>query len=345
MKKILYLLALLNITFLFAQKNFQNNSEYHFYENKGQIVDQDGKPNNAVKYLFHSNGLNVQLRKGGFSYDVYEVKKTPNPHFRKAQKNDLPQKPDFNLDEFNYENLYHRIDIELIDSNPDAKIVAENKSKDYDNYFNISHNPKGVTNVHKYQKVIYKNIYRNVDLVFFKPKDTLKPIEYNFIIHPGGKVSDIRMKFNGAQTKILDNKLDMDLRFGKMQENIPQSWIAGNKRENINVSFKDLGDQTFGFHSPVNTSEKTIIIDPVPTRIWGSYIAGSGEEYAKAKTDSQNTLYLFGGTTSNTNFATSGTHQQNVVGSFDAFVMKVTPNGQKIWGTYYGFNQDDFLVM
>jgi len=343
MKKTLLLFSIISCVLLFGQKNFQKNSEYYFYENKGQIVDQNGKPNNNVKYLFHSNGLNIQLRKGGFSYDVYEVKKTLNPNYRKAEKNDLPQKPGFNFNEFNYENIYHRIDIELVNSNPNAKIIAENKSKDYDNYYNISHNPKGITNIHKYQKVTYKNIYKNIDLVFFKPKDTLKPIEYNFIINPGGKVSDIRMKFNGAETKIQDSKLEMDLRFGKMQENIPQSWIEGNNRENINVSFKDLENQTFGFNSPINTSNKTIIIDPVPTRIWGSYIAGFGNDYARAKTDAQNTLYIFGSTSSTTNFATAGTHQQTVAGNLDAYVMKITKFGQKVWGTYYGFNLDEYF--
>lgn len=39
-------------------------------------------------------------------------------------------------------------------------------------------------------------------------------------------------------------------------------------KENIDVSFKDFGDQTFGFNSPFDISDKTIVIDPVPTRIW-----------------------------------------------------------------------------
>lgn len=152
MKKILSFVSICAYIFLFGQKNFQKNNECYFYENKGQIVDQDGKPNDKVKFLFHSNGLNVQLRKGGFSYDVYEVKKTPNPNFRQNEDSLLPKKPDFNLGEFSYENIYHRIDIDLVNSNPNAQIISEGKSKDYENYFNLVHNPNGVTNVHRYQK-------------------------------------------------------------------------------------------------------------------------------------------------------------------------------------------------
>ena len=71
-------------------------------ENKGQIIDQKSKPNAAVKYLLNTNGLNVQLREKGFSYDVYETEKIPlskkdkefhssNPNFdnKKAKPHDF----------------------------------------------------------------------------------------------------------------------------------------------------------------------------------------------------------------------------------------------------------------
>ncbi|MEG0925194.1 DUF7948 domain-containing protein [Chryseobacterium sp.] len=341
MKKILFLFSILSGSFLFSQQNISESNSYNFYENKGQIIDQNGKENKKVKYLFHSNGLNVQLRSDGFSYDIYEFKKTVNPNFSKKKDNTIPSPRLYNTDEFIYEKIIHRIDIELLNSNKKAIIASEGKSPDYDNYYNLSDNSKGVTNVHRFQKIRYKEIYPNIDLIFFKPYDTLKPIEYNFIINPGGKISDIKMKFNGAPTFIKDGKLTMNVRFGEVHENIPKSWIAGNAKKNIDVSFKDIGDQTFSFNSPLNTSNKTIVIDPVPTRIWGSYAGGYGEEYGKIKTDSQSTGYLFGSTNSSTNFATTGTYQQVVMGNFDAFLMKITKSGQKLWGTYYGMSQAD----
>jgi len=341
MKKILFLFTVFCCVFLFGQNKIPKNNDYYFYENRGQIVDQDGKENRDVKYLFLSNGLNVQLRSNGFSYDIYETKKTINPNSSKFRKDNSIDAKTYYDDEFNYENQFHRIDIEFINSNKNTKIVAEGKSPDYSNYFNLPNKPKGITNVHRYQKVSYKNIYPNIDLVFFKPNDTLKPIEYNFVINPGGKISDIKMKFNGAPTSIEDNKLLMKIRFGEMYENIPNSWILGNKKENISVSFKDLGDQTFAFNAPINISNKTIVIDPVPTRAWGSYVGGSGEDYGRIKTDIQSTGYIFGTTNSSSNYTTSGTYQQNINGGYDAFLMKTTKTGQKLWGTYYGFGMSD----
>jgi len=43
-----------------------------FIENKGQITDQYGHPNGSVRFLLPGlNGMNVQLRSNGFSYDTY----------------------------------------------------------------------------------------------------------------------------------------------------------------------------------------------------------------------------------------------------------------------------------
>lgn len=341
MRKSAFLLAFLFYTLLISQRKDYQNKEYLFYENKGQIIDQDGNANPSVKYLFHSAGLNVQLKKNGFSYDVYETVKTANPNSLKYKnENALVSKKNIN-DEFIYENQFHRIDIELLNSNENASITAEGRSPDYSNYYNIPGKSEGVAHVHRYQKILYNNIYPNIDLVFFKPEDVLKPIEYNFIIKPGGKISDIKMKFNGASTSIKDNKLLMKVRFGEMYEDIPTSWIVGNKKENIDVSFKDFGDQVFGFNSPVDISSKTIIIDPVPTRIWGSYAGGFGEDYGRIKTDSQNTGYLYGTTASTTNISTSGAYQQNILAAFDAFLMKITKTGQRLWSTYFGSIKDD----
>ncbi|MDQ1803883.1 hypothetical protein RAH57_07760 [Chryseobacterium sp. CKR4-1] len=345
MRKILFLLSVFTYGLTFSQTKAIQDNQYFFYENKGQIVDQDGKENTDVKYLYNSAGLNVQLRSNGFSYDVYETKKTSNPNSQKFKKDKSLNAKTYYEDEFLYEHLFHRVDIELLNSNKSVAIIAEGKSYDFDNYYNIPNNSKGITNVHRFQKIVYKNIYSNIDLVFFKPKDTMKPIEYNFIINPGGKISDIKMKFSGAPTSIKDGKLTLDMRFGKMQENIPNSWI---KNKNINVSipvsFNDIGNQTFSFNTPIDISTKTIIIDPVPTRIWGSHAGGTGDDYGRIKTDSQNKGYLFGTTSSYTNFATSGTYQQNLAGGLDSFLMKLTPSGQRLWGTYYGFGMTDVFM-
>lgn len=334
MKNLYILVFLFAGCFLFAQKHVKHNNAYYFYENKGQILDQHGKPNAKVKYLFNSAGLHVQIKEEGFSYDVYEVEKMERKASKKNQKNLLKdnQKP-----EYDYKYRYHRVDVDFVNATANPEIVAEERSADYENFYTIPDRPEGVANVYRYKKITYKNLYPNVDLVFFKPKDTAKAVEYNFVVHPGGKISDIQLKFNGAKTKLQDGKLAMKLRFGEMQENIPHSWEEfGTVKNEIRVGFKDLGNQIFGFESSKNTSDKTMVIDPVPIRIWGSYYGGDENENLNGiTTDNADFVYTYGFTQSHTQIATSGTYSTTYISStYNNFVFKIDANGNKVWGTY-----------
>ncbi|MBE0648571.1 MAG: hypothetical protein IH596_12395 [Bacteroidales bacterium] len=70
------IIILLFANSLFAQNSdsFSKLSSTGFIENKGQIIDQNNQPNPDVLYLLNTPGMNVQLRRGGWSYDVYEVR-------------------------------------------------------------------------------------------------------------------------------------------------------------------------------------------------------------------------------------------------------------------------------
>jgi len=339
MKKIYFLFIFSFFISVFSQQKLQSQSDFYFYENKGQIIDQKGNANSKVKYLFNSGGLNVQIKKEGFSYDVYEVEKTKKKKTKVENSlTALDRKP---KDEFDYKFKFHRVDIDFLNANKNPEIIAEGKSTDYENYYNIPHKPEGVTEVHRYQKITYKNIYPNIDLVFFKPKDSAKTIEYNFIIHPKGKISDIKLKFKGAKTKLKDGKLSMNLRFGEMQENIPHSWMEEpSKKTDLSVQFKEIKNGVFGFAAPQDSFDKTVVIDPVPTRIWGSYFSGSyyDNKASFIKADNNNNLYFGGQTQSLSNIATVGTHQFFALNNDynNGFVQKFDSNGLRIWGTYIG---------
>ncbi|AZA49918.1 hypothetical protein EG346_17840 [Chryseobacterium carnipullorum] len=334
MRKILFLFTVLTCGFLFSQKNISKENQYYFYENKGQIVDQDGKENADVKYLFHSAGLNVQLRSNGFSYDVYQLEKIKENNSKKTH----------NLSDQRQEKIkykYHRIDIDLVNSNLNAEIIAEDQSPDYENFYNVPSKPYGVTNVHRFKKVIYKGIYNNIDLVFFKPKDTLKPIEYNFIVRPGGKVSDIKMKFNGAKTSLKDNKIMMKVRFGEIQENIPLSWLLeGTSKKETAINFKQIDENVYGFIGKQDVYNKTLVIDPVPTPLWiknlSNWVWHSEYGYYRVLANSNQEVYTSFTTIARYNIATSTYTVMDFDSQNYGYISKFDPSGNKIWGTYIG---------
>ncbi|WP_278020672.1 T9SS type B sorting domain-containing protein [Flavobacterium ginsengisoli] len=323
-----------------------------FKENKGQIVDQKGKSNASVLYLLNSNGLNVQLKKNGFSYDIYEVKKNPviPSVTAKTLLYHIPKKDQ--KEEFNLEYVFHRVDIDFVNSNPKVELITEQKSSDFDNYYNVPDKPEGVLEVHQYKQVTYKNIYPNIDVVFTIPKDSQKTVEYNFVIHPKGKISDIKLKFNGAKTDLVDNKIQMSVRFGKMEETLPASWIEekGHKKM-ITIGYQKLQNNVYGFRSANFLIGKKVVIDPVPTRLWGTFYgdetgnSGANWWVADLTTDSLGNAYVSGSTTSQSpSYATSGAHQTSgshpyVNSITNGILFKFDKNGNRLWGTYYAGTQ------
>jgi len=344
MKRILFFLIVLFTITLSAQ---YKNQSVGFIENKGQIIDQKGKPNPAVQYLLNSNGLNVQIKKNGFSYDIYETKKHTLTEKQKAKRSfSSPlEKDNKNAPDYSLEYIYHRVDIDFVDSNPKVELISEEKSTDYDNYYNVPNKPEGVLMVHKFKQITYKNIYPNIDVVFTIPKDSLKPVEYNFVVHPKGKISDIQLKFSGAKTDLVDNKIQMQVRFGEMDETLPMSWTEeGNCKKVIAVGYKKIKKDVYGFECENQVLGKTIIIDPVPVRLWGTYYGGAEFDYATDVFVKDNFVYFGGITYSNRNIASSGAHQTTFIslGNPDVFFAKMnSSDGTRVWGTYYGGSNDE----
>ncbi|XZF15898.1 T9SS type A sorting domain-containing protein [Chitinophagaceae bacterium MMS25-I14] len=301
-----------------------------FVENKGQIKDQNGKPNPGIKYLLNMQGLNVQLRSTGFSYDAYVLEKTgkkivqPGRDGKDVMTDEIAQR-------------FHRVDISLEGANPDAQLVAEKPLTAIENFMVNN----GFAQVHSYKKVTYKNIYPGIDLEFVAKKGTDKPVEYNFIIQPGADASKIKMKYaNGSDIALKDGKIKMQLAFGTLEEKIPASFTRQDGRS-LAVQYKPLDEANnlYAFNVPAYDQSKTLVIDPTPSLVWATYVGGTGNDYVNGIcTDPLANVYVVGSTSSTNNIATGGSVYQNTIGASTTavFVAKYTAAGVKIWGTYFG---------
>lgn len=315
-----------------------------FIENKGQIHDQYNQTNRSVKYLLLSKGMNVQLKANSFSYDVYTA-------INNSEK-ETGSKKDF--DKFKKaDSLYytfHRVDISLLGCNPSPVIVAEEKSTDYLLYYtpNLSEGAMA----YYYRKITYKEIYPHIDLVFVSGDDqNKKAFEYFFVVRPGGNVNNIKLQYSGATSQIKNNKIQISLEQGTINERIPESFLVNKDQlyptsflndEKINIHFKVLGKNQYGFAVPFYDRTKTLIIDPTPDLIWGTYYGGSLNDWAKAITrDNNGDLIIAGATSNNSNMATTGAFQTTYEGNEDGIVGKFQANGNRVWVTYYGGNSSE----
>jgi hypothetical protein len=309
-----------------------------FIENKGQIIDQNNKPNPDVKYLLSMPGLNVQLKANSFSYDAYVVE-----HNEKKAKEStelpipiLPEPEDITF-------RYHRIDIEFIGANASPQLIAEEAGSDYMNYYTTGTTEEGATYVNHYGKITYKNLYPGIDLVFFSRPGTAKPVEYNFIVHPKADLSLIQWKYNGSDDiKLHEGIIQIRTAHGLLNESIPHSFEK-ETGEPINIGYKVLQEGIFAFDGK-NDQQNTLVIDPIPNTKWATFFGGSLADLGYCiSTDVNGNVLVTGATLSTTMIATTGAHQTTIGGGTnDGFVAKFDANGNRLWATYYGGTLIDF---
>lgn len=305
--------------------------ETGFIENKGQIVDQNGARNNTVRYLLNKPGLNVQLRDNGFSYDAYTIT---------GSLSKITRKTDAVTTTACVYN-FHRIDITFIDANTNVEISTEGVNADYLNYAKADMN---VTGIHHYNKVTYHNIYPAIDLEFTTNLKDGKLVEYNFIVRPGGNPAQIKMSYAGANsTKLEDNRIKMNTRHGDLREHIPASFLQDSK-DLMEVKYKQLDENTYGYAVAAYDRNKTLIIDPTPDLAWGTYYGGSGSDLASDIAVSGNNVYSVGYTASTNNIATSGAYSSSIIGGVDAFIAKLNRHGVRQWATYYGGSGNEITM-
>ncbi len=308
-----------------------------FIENKGQVIDQYRKSNSAVLYLLNGNGLNVHLRKTGFSYDIFTTQRKTKALLGMAELiQKLPGK-EIEPEEVTYH--FHRIDITLLGANPSPQIIAEGKSSDYTNYYNVDHASDGILEVHQYQKITYKAIYPGIDIEYLLNE---KGFKYNFVVHAGAQLSDIKLQYKGAPFKTNGQELIFNTNRGEFKESIPASWLIKNGlNQTVQVDYTLLDKETIGFKTQAQIASFDLVVDPNPTRLWGTYYGGGNVEEGKALcSDVSGNVYLTGNTQSTNNIASSGSHQSTIGGIVNAFLIKFNTSGVSQWSTYYGGNDN-----
>jgi hypothetical protein len=285
-----------------------------FVENKGQLVDQNGKANSGVRYLLQNGPLHVQLRRNGFSYDTY------------VRKNGNSQK-------------FHRVDIELVGANQAATLTADMPG---DAVSNVINERGEFRNIRNFQRITYTDIYPGIDLEFVADPKSDKNVEYNFIVHPGADPGRIQLRYKGSRKVALRNeRIVVETVHGKLQERIPASWV-GEKRKPVEVSYKALGDNLFAFQVPAYDKRQTLVIDPSPNLEWATYYGGSGTDAITAiDTDESGNVYAVGYTASTGGIASAGAYQGTVAGGNDFFIAKFNSAGVRQWATYYGGSNDE----
>jgi len=294
-------------------------------ENKGQITDQYGQPRNDIQFKTGGNGVSVFVGSGQLHY---QFSKANNKTGKAESKKGLSLLRERNTTAATY-SMY-RLDMTLDGANSDAKMIADDKQAYYETYYTTAlHSNAPAAN---YGKVTYKDIYPNIDWVLYIKDGRL---EYDFVVRPGGNVTDIQIRYGGA-TGIAHTagNIKVTTPTGDVREEKLYAYEQGSGKH-IAARFCGRGN-CIGFKA-AHDKHATIVIDP--TLSWGTYFGGSYlDETSVVTYDPSGYLYVTGLTQSVSNIATTGAYQTNLSGSDDAFLAKFTTSGALLWGTYFGGN-------
>lgn len=190
-------------------------------------------------------------------------------------------------------------------------------------------------------RITYKDIFPHIDLVFYSNTDGA--LKYDFVLHPGAKLSDIKLNYTGVESmRILqDGTMSYSTKWGIVTEDKPVSFLQSNQ-STVDISYR-LDGNSLGFQADQDLITETTIIDPIYVD-WSTYFYGTGSSTTgwawtwvlDLDIDDSNNVYVTG-MTSDRFPANTGAYDTSPGGYYDAFVCKMAPAGDSIiWFSYIG---------
>lgn len=308
--------------------NWHQQSHLSFLENKGQITDPSGNPRSDIQFKMETPEVSVLIGNASLHYQWHEKEAID----RKDVKTLVNKKT----------NTY-RMDVTLVGGNPNASVIKEEAQAYYEKYY-LQHLGLNGTVVHSYGKVIYQNVYPNIDWVLYTTRSSagVESMKYDFVVHPGGDPALIKIKYDGNSSLQLkeDGSLYATTPMGMVKEQAPYSYslTEGNVKTAVSSSFK-LNKNTVSFK--LDGYKGTLIIDP--SLEWCTYYGGTGFDLGTVLAcDNSGNVYLTGASWMSLNIATTGSYQSSNAGDFDAFLAKFDSHGNRLWATYYGGTSLDY---
>ncbi len=305
-----------------AQQYAMSQSPLSFQENKGQIHDQHHQPRPDIDARLGQGEFQVFVGKKGLHYQWTHATDATKERLKQVQKTVADPEP--------YTTTVARVDVVLLGANPNARLRKENKRPEYYTYYNVKQAPEGLT-AFNYDKMVYENIYPNIDWVVYTQNGRMK---YDFIVRPGGKVTDIRIQYKGATQLALQESGDVTVSspLGTLTESAPYSYQDDGKEV---ASHYQVQNDVLTF--AVGAYSGTLTIDPSVD--WASYFGEVGAIWVSGegmKVDNEGNVYVNGNAAMTQNMATQGAFLVTPNNIQSGYLAKFTAKGTLAWCTYYG---------
>ena len=203
-----------------------------------------------------------------------------------------------------------------------------------------------------YKEVVYRDIWKGVDLKLFSNGQNL---EEEFIVHPGADASNVALAYEGIKGLSVadDGSLQVATAFGDIAETSPRIYqeITG-KPVPLSGNFKVGAQNSYTFEVAKHDQQSYLIIDPTViyskprdgkkadqgALLYSSFLGGSvGDQGTAIAVDNAGNAYITGWTYSG-DFPTTPGAFQTTAPNGSAFVTKVNALGSAplVYSTYLG---------
>lgn len=222
-----------------------------FIRNEGQF-DNVAKIDRKIIFGAQVGRANAYFTANGVTYNYKEL--------GQPKKNEFKEKGESAGNKDDIDTMTHSVSLVWEGSNPDVSI----ESTEEQSYFYAY--PKGINGTIKtnvFKKIIYRNLYKNIDVEYTFPSNK-DGIKYTVIVHPGGDLSAVKLKYNGDNI----NNIQLDKHgnatiitdIGKITDHAPVSFYSGGG--SVNISYKVNGTEETFIAPKFYDKSKTINIDP-----------------------------------------------------------------------------------
>ena len=311
-----------------------DNANYGIWRNLGQVVDQQGDSVPSISW--------------------YTTGALPRAYFH---KNGVFSLVLATRDTVAGVDTLRRLDVTCAGPNANyPNPVAQQLRDHYANFYLPQCGPGGATNVKAYRRVLYPEVYPDIDMHIYSGKHGQK---LAFVVKPGGDPKDIQLWFQGQDS------MDVDI-YGNLQLMIAGQWVVlpeavAFQTDSLGTiipvnwtaefqAYNSVGKAFLEFAAYDHTKPLVFVIGPPPALglniydtpglCWSTFYGGEAYDFPKdVQLDNAGNVYVAGRTESSwDNFPNAPGTNTNATGASVATLTKFNPDHELEWTIYHGGN-------
>ena len=232
--------------------------------------------------------------------------------------------------------------MELVGISPDCRIEGTDRLEGKVNYLIGSDQSKWHTDVPTYSGVAYRNAWPGIDCIYHGEQHRLK---YDVRIAPGADISQIRIRYTGADKLWLDDSGDLHIQTAAATfvEHVPGIYQqSGSKKRYLIGGYMLIGKNTIRFRVEGYDPSLPLVIDPASDLVWSTFLGGTNDSISAIAVDARGCAYVTGSNCSPDFPTTAGAFCTTMDGIYNVFVTKLNASGSSlVYSTLFGGCVDD----